>query len=350
MAKYSHKQTYPRIPGRIWAILAGLIVLVILGVFIVRQIYYHDLKPVSNSQATQIFTVKQGATVKEIANSLETEKLIRSAWAMQLYSHSNELGDKLQAGTYALSPSQTTPSIVRTMTRGDVATRLVTILPGQRIDQVRANLINSGFAPVEVDKALVPAQYADLPALAFKPTDVNTLEGLLWPDSFQKDSSTSPSFIIRESLIAMGQHLTPSVQASFAAKGLTAYQGVTLASIIIQEVNKPADQAQAAQVFYSRLQAGMMLGSDVTAHYGAINAGLAPSLTYDSPFNTRIHTGLPPTPISTINQSSLDAATNPASTNWLYFVAGDDGTTYFSSTNAEHEALTAKYCHKLCGN
>jgi UPF0755 protein len=201
-----------------------------------------------------------------------------------------------------------------------------------------------------VDRALNPDLYKDLPALAFKPTDVNTLEGLLWPDSYQKQPNTDPSVIVREALVAMGNHLTPDVQAGFAAEGLTPYQGVTLASIIIQEVNKPSDQTQAAQVFLSRLKTGIMLGSDVTARYGAIAAGKTPSLTYDSPYNTHLHAGLPPTPISTISANSLNAALHPAPTNWLFFVTGDDGNTYFSATEQEHEALTQKYCHKLCSN
>jgi UPF0755 protein len=122
-----------------------------------------------------------------------------------------------------------------------------------------------------------------------------------------------------------------------------------LASIITQEVNKPAEQAQAAQVFLTRIKMGVMLGSDPTAKYGSIIAGRSPSLTYDSPYNTALHTGLPPGPISTVTLSALNATTHPAATDWLYFVAGDDGTTYFSKTLDEHQALTDKYCHKLCG-
>jgi UPF0755 protein len=315
----------------------------------VWHIYNDDLQPVSNDQTTQIFTVKSGSSVKDIASNLEKAHLIRSAWAMQLYVHRQELGAKLQAGTYALSPSQSTASVLNTLTQGKVATRLVTILPGRRIDQVRADLINSGFTPATVDQALQPAQYSDLPVLAFKPADVNTLEGLLWPDSFQKNPDTDPSVIIRESLTEMGQHLAPDVQAAFAGEGLSTYQGVTLASIIIQEVDKQSDQPQVAQVFLSRLKANSTLGSDVTARYGAITADKAPSLTYDSPYNTLIHTGLPPTPISTISANSLAAATHPAATNWLYFVTGDNGTTYFSTNVQDHDAQAQQYCHKLCG-
>jgi UPF0755 protein len=348
MSKYRYGKNR-RVPRRIIWILAVLVIVLVCGVVLARHVYTTDLQPVSDNQTTQIFTVQTGSSVKDISDDLEKAHLIRSAWALQLYVHSKELGSQMKAGTYALSPSQGTESIVNTLTKGRVATQLVTILPGRRIDQVRADLINAGFTPASVDRALQPSQYSDMPALTFKPTNVNTLEGLLWPDSFQKDPSTDPSFIIRESLDEMGQHLTPEVQASFAREGLTTYQGVTLASIIIQEVNKPSDQAQAAQVFLSRLKAGSTLGSDVTARYGAIAAGKTPSLTYDSPYNTLIHNGLPPTPISTISQKSLNAATHPAATAWLYFVTGDNGNTYFSTNLHDHEAQSQQYCHKLCG-
>jgi UPF0755 protein len=311
-------------------------------------VYNNELRPVSQNQKTQIFTVSDGSSVKLVADQLERQHLIRSSWALQLYVHTKSLTDEVQAGTYALSPSESTAQIVTTMVKGTVTSKLVTIVPGLRIDQVRADLINDGFSPTAVDAALQPAQYSDLPVLAFKPSTVDTLEGLLWPDSFEKTDATAPSVIIRESLEEMSNHLTSQIQAAFAAEGLTTYQGLILTSIVGQEVSKPADQAQVAQVFLSRLKDNMSLGSDVTANYGAIIAGHAPSLSYDSPYNTLIHTGLPPTPISTISASALEAAAYPASTNWLYFVTGDNGTTYFSTNLADQQANTQKYCHKLC--
>lgn len=345
----AHRRQSARVPRRVWMLLIGLVIVFIIGSLLVWHKYDTDLQPVSNNQTSQIFTVERGSSVSEIAANLQKAKLIRSAWAMELYTHRKNVGADFKAGTYALSPSQSTPSIVTIMTTGEVTTRLVTIYPGERIDQVRAGFINSGFTPTAVDAALDPAHYSDMPVLAFKPANVNTLEGLLWPDSYQKDPTTDPAIIIRESLQAMGDHLTPDVQAAFAGEGLTTYQGVTLASIIIQEVNKPSDQTQVAQVFLSRLKSNSTLGSDVTARYGAIAAGRSPSLTYDSPYNTLIHHGLPPTPISTISKESLYAATHPAATNWLYFVAGDNGTTYFSTNLQDHEAQAQQYCHKLCG-
>jgi UPF0755 protein len=353
MTRYSVGQKTVRrkskVPRRVTWLLVAILVLAAAGAGVSRVIYSNGLKPVNSSQQTQIFTVKKGSSVKIIAVDLENARLIRSAWAFQLYVHSKELNDKLQAGTYAFAPSETVAQIVNTLTNGKVTTNLVTILPGRRIDQVRADLINDGFSVTAVDRALDPAQYGDLPVLSYKPDDVNSLEGLLWPDSYQKQPDTDPSVIIRESLQAMGDHLTADVQAAFAAQGLSPYRGLILSSIVIQEVNKPADQAQAAQVFLTRLKAGMMLGSDVTARYGAIAAGRTPSLDYDSAYNTLLHKELPPSPISTISQSSLDAVTHPAGTSWVYFVTGDDGTTHFSSTLDQHQALTKQYCHKLCG-
>jgi UPF0755 protein len=348
MATYSANRRFRHLPRRVLMLAIALLLLAGVSAVVVRQLYSADLRPVSTDQQTQIFTVKTGTTVKVIASDLQSNHLIRSAWAMDLYVHSKELGEKLQAGTYALSPSEGTSQIVTKLTKGKVSTRLVTILPGRRIDQIRADLINNGFTPSAVDKALDVSQYSDLAVLTYKPAAVNTLEGLLWPDSFQKSGNTDPALIIRESLTESATNMTADTQAALAAQGLSPYQGLILASIVEQEVSKPGDRTQAAQVFLSRLKTGMMLGSDVTANYGAINAGRSPSLTYDSPYNTLLHTGLPPSPISTVSTSSLQAVAHPANTNWLYFVAGDDGTTYFSTNLQDHQALTQKYCHKLC--
>ncbi|HWB39586.1 MAG TPA: endolytic transglycosylase MltG [Candidatus Saccharimonadales bacterium] len=325
-----------------------LLVVIALGAIRVRMVYDADLKPVSSDQKTQIFNVKQGSSVKDIATDLQSAHLIRSAWAFELYVHSKELSDSLQAGTYALSPSQTTGDIATTITKGRVSSQLVTIVPGRRIDQVRADLINAGFSPDDVAKALEPAQYANLPVMAYKPANVNTLEGLLWPDSWYKDSNSDASDIIRKSLTAMGQHITPDVQAAFAAEKLTVYQGLILTSIVEQEVSRPADQTQAAQVFLTRIKNGSVLGSDASTRYGAVAAGQVPNLFYDSAYNTLKHPGLPPTPISTISANALNAVEHPARTNWLYFVTGDNGVTYFSTNLQDHEAKTQQYCHKLC--
>jgi UPF0755 protein len=256
--------------------------------------------------------------------------------------------DRLQAGTYSLRPNQGVIEIVTILTHGKVATDKVTILPGQRLEQIKEALINNaGFSAAGVDAALDPSLYADSPALADKPRTAS-LEGYLYPETFQKTADTKPGTIIEASLNEMQKHLTPEIRSAIARQGLTVHEGVILASIIEQEVSNPQDKPVVAQIFLRRLREGMQLGSDVTAFYGAIAAGQAASVNYDSPYNTRLHTGLPPGPISNVSASSLAAVAQPAGTDYLYFVAGDDGVTYFSHTLAEHEALTAQHCKKLC--
>jgi len=239
--------------------------------------------------------------------------------------------------------------IVAQLTHGHVTTRLVTILPGQRLDQIKQALINDGFAESDVTAALQASAYENSAALVDKPVG-NSLEGYLYPDSFQRTSATKAATIVQESIAEMQKHLTPDIRAAFAREGLSTYQGIVLASIVEKEVSTQTDRNQVAQVFLKRLQMGMMLGSDVTAIYGSRLAGQGASLSYDSPYNTLIHTGLPPTPISNVNDSALQAVAHPASTGWLFFVTGDDGTTHFSNTLQEHQALTAQYCHKLCSS
>ena len=338
-----------RIPRKLYWIALAL-VLALVGVVIgVRQAYYHNLRPLNDNQQTVIVEIPSGSSVQEIADMLVEKKVTRNNWSFEWYVHSKELTNKLQAGTYALSSSSDIPTIVKTLTKGRVATKLITILPGKRIDQVRAGLINDGFSVEAVDSAMQPAQYRDLPVMRFVPADAQNLEGLLFPDSFQRDQSTTPHHIIRQSLKAMGDKLTPDVQSALAQRGLTVYQGLILASMVEKEVSKQNERDQVAQVFLLRLQKDMSLGSDVTALYGSIMAGQGTKLRYDTPYNTLINKGLPPGPISSISESSLSSVVNPAQTDWLFFVSGDAGITRFQHTNEQHQADAQKYCHKLCG-
>jgi len=336
------------IPRRLWVVGTILLVVLLGAIITIRQYYFANLKPVSDSQKTIILNIPSGSTVSQIGNILQNHKLISSSWVFEWYVHSDNLNNQLEAGTFALSPSDSVATIASIIASGHVAEGTVTIIPGTTIAQISNSLINDGFSIANVKAALNPAQYSNLPIIADKPANVDTLEGLLYPNTFDKTSTTSASTIIAESLQEMGQLITPSLQAAFAAEGLSVYQGITLASIVEQEVSKPSDRAQVAQVFLSRLKQGIPLGSDVTANYGAVVNNQLPSLSYNSPYNTLIHTGLPPTPIGTVGISALDAVAHPAATNWLYFVTGDNGVTYFETTLTQHNADTAMYCHKLC--
>lgn len=344
---FTHPHTRRQRFQRFLLVLGSFLAVILIATVIIRHVYDRNLQPLSNNPKTQIVTIQQGLSANQIAALLRRNNLIRSSWAFEWYVRSQSLRSDLQAGTYALAPDQSVQEIVSTITQGRVATRLVTIIPGARLDQVQAAFINDGFSPTAVDNALKPDQYQDLLALADKPTGAS-LEGLLYPDSFQKNADTDPSVIIRESLIEMGQHLTPAIRTAFTQEGLTTYQGLILASIVEHEVNTPNDQAQVAQVFIKRLHIGMALQSDVTAIYGAILAGQSPNINYDSAYNTHLNTGLPPTPIGTVNDQVINAVAHPANTDWLFFVAGDDGVTHFAQTAQEHQANVNQYCHQKC--
>lgn len=324
-----------------------LIVLLVAGGIAAKRYYDTSLRAVSSVTDAKTITISPGMSLPQIAATLAENGVIRDKRVFQLYVKLEGAAQYLQSGTYDVSPSQTTPQIVAQLTHGKVASQLITILPGQRLDQIRAALIKQGFAEAEVDAALEPGQYESMPLLADKPKG-NNLEGYLYPDSFQRTANTTATDIIKQSLSQMDNQLTPDIRSGMSAQGLSVYQGVTLASIVEQEVVHQADRAQAAQVFIKRIKVGMPLGSDVTAFYGSELAGRGKDVAYDTAYNTRIHAGMPPTPISNVSKSSLEAVARPAPTDWLFFVAGDDGTTYFSRTIAEHEALTKEHCKKLC--
>jgi UPF0755 protein len=348
MADYTMYTRVRHWPKRLLVTIAILLLVLIAAVIVVRQMYDANLQPVSNSTEQVVITVAPEETVEAIAEDLKNHGLIRQVWAFERYVRNNSLGTKMQAGTYKFSPSMSAKEIARAIAEGRVAVDLITILPGQRIAEIRDAFIKAKFDPAAVDMALQPSQYAGHPALVDKPVEAS-LEGYLYPDSYQKSATTDPKLIIQQSLSEMAEKLTPDIRAAFARQGLNAYQAITIASLVEEEVSRQNDRAQAAQVFLKRLSIGMPLGSDVSAFYGAIEAGQKPSVDYDTPYNTRIHTGLPPGPVSNVTESSLKAVAYPANTDWLYFVSGDDGTNYFSKTLEEHETLTRQYCHRLCG-
>ncbi len=328
--------------------LSALIVFVVFGLLGAYKVYQSNLGALAPKSTTyKEIVIEQGSTLQAISVQLKQAGIIRSDWAFKRYAQVTSASRYLQAGTYDFSPSQSVQDIVSQLTHGKVATKLVIILPGQRLDQIKRSLIQQGFSESEVNQALEPTQYESSSALADKPKGAS-LEGYLYPESFQRNATTSAKSLVQQAILQTQDNLTPEILQGFKKQGISTYQGLILASIIEKEVVNQSDRQQAAQVFLKRIKQNMPLGSDVTAFYGSVLAGRGQDVTYDSPYNTRIHSGMPPTPISNVSKSSLQAVANPASTDWLFFVAGDDGTTYFSKTVEEHEALTKKFCIKLC--
>jgi UPF0755 protein len=324
------------------------VVLSIVAVAGLRFWYAGNLKPLKpNDQTAIVVDVVLGMSPKEIGDVLESHAVIRSSAAFQWYVRSQELRDQLQAGRYELTANESVQRIVERLIDGDVSKNYFTILPAKRVDQIEDSMVKAGFARDEVRAALAATAHADHPALSFKPASAS-LEGYLYPETFQITSTTTAHDVIDQSLTQLEKKLTPERLAGFSEQGLTPHEAIILASIVEQEVGNVDDRRIVAQVFLRRLSENIALGSDVTYFYAAAVTGQEASPSLDSPYNTRLYRGLPPGPISNVSEPSLDAVAFPASTNYLYFVAGDDGQTYFSYTQAEHEDMIRKHCGVLC--
>ncbi len=343
-AKFNFKTAKRRRPG--WLVPAIIVLLFVGGVLTLRHWYTNNLRPVSSSHQIVYFTVSSGESKTQIAEDLQAAHLIRSAKALENYMRSNEV-DILQAGTYRFSQSMSSQQIVHAMVIGDVAKNLLTILPGKRLDQIEDAFAAAGYSKSEIKKAFSVGTYAGNPALAGLPAGAS-LEGFLYPDSFEKEAGTPATAIVEESLSEMRAHLSNDVIGGFGAQGLSVYQGVTLASIVQQESGNPTDELTIAQVFLSRLKQHMALQSNVTANYAADIAGVPRDIGIESSYNTYLHKGLPPGPISNVGASALYAVAHPSHTTYLYFLAGDDGKVHFSYTADQHEQAIQKYCQKAC--
>jgi UPF0755 protein len=328
-------------------IIAVFLLLVIGGAVGTRYWYQQQLKPVAPRSIKVTVTIPSGYSTSQIGELLQENGIIRSATAFEWYVRNSNLRDSLKAGQYELDPSQSVQEIAAVIAQGLIQKNLFTILPGQRLDQIREAFIRSGYDEAQVDAALDPANYQDMPALIAKPSSAS-LEGYLYPESFQTTSQTVPADIIKQSLEQMGQVLTPELIDQFQKQGLGIHQAVTLASIVEQEASKQEDRNMIAGVFYNRLKINKPLESDVTYRYAAIQTGQDPSPFIDSPYNTYKVIGLPIGPISNVSESSLQAVANPTSSEYLYFVVGDDGKVYYSKTAEEHEQLAKEHCKELC--
>lgn len=330
----------------------GIVFIVVLVVAIIMGFsswrwYQKQLTSPDGATQTVRVMITEGSSAQQIAKILKDKQLIRNTSAFEWYIRLNKLRSKLQAGNYEISSSQSVQEIVNLIANGQVQRGKFTILPGKRIDQIMASFINAGYSKQSVEAAFNPETHKNHPALAYKPVSAS-LEGYLYPETFQTTDSITPTDIVKQSLDEMADTITPDLIDSFKKQGLTPFQAITLASIVEKEVSNTDDRRMVARVFLNRLKIGMPLGSDVTYHYVAAITGQEPSPSIDSPYNTRKYTGLPPGPISNVSKTSLNAVANPAQNDYLFFVAGDDGKTYYSKTNAEHLELVRQHCKVLC--
>lgn len=309
--------------------------------------YQQQLRPASDDTSKRVrVKIVPGSGPSMIAGQLESQGIIRNRLAFSIYARLSGAESKFRAGTYSLQPSLSTPTIIDHLVSGKEDTFTITFLPGDTLANARKKLLGLGYSVSDVDSAL--NRTYDRPLFATRPTGAD-LEGYIFGETIQFDSSATVEQILNrffdeyEAVIKENKLLE-----AFQKQGLTLYEGITLASIVQREVPGFADQRQVARVFLNRMKAGMTLGSDVTYQYAAKKLGVAPDPTLDSPYNTRIHAGLPPGPIASPGASALLAVANPASNEYLFFLSGDDDVTYFAKTDAEHQRNIVSHCQKKC--
>jgi cell division protein YceG involved in septum cleavage len=187
------------------------------------------------------------------------------------------------------------------------------------------------------------------------------LEGFLFPATYDINPGQPASRLVQEQLIAFRENFGSSDINGARSLHVTPYQLLTVASMIEREAQVPGDRAKIAAVIYNRLKQGMPLGIDAAIYYAVEQRkGIATytkelteaDLHIDSPYNTRTHTGLPPTPISNPGLASIEAAAHPAHVSYLYYVAAADGCgeQVFSTTQAAFEANAAAYAAAVQSN
>lgn len=334
-------------------------IMVVIALAVAGVLWYNSmLRPKDSARTdTVAVTVDQGARSSDIAQTLYEKEVISSKVAFELYLRLTGKAVSIQAGQHQVSPSMSAEEIVDTLSVAQTKHRVVTFYPGATVydpseknDKKRTDvytmLIRAGFDEDEVTRAL-KKQY-DHPLLASKPKNVG-LDGYIYGETYHFDRKDSVEDVLM--YVFTYQHnilKAMNFEEKMKARGLTLHEGLTLASIVQREVSNTKDQAQVAQVFWSRLDSGMQLGSDVTFIYAARQNNDTPSVGYESPYNTRKYAGLPPGPIANPSKNALEATANPASGDYLFFVAGDNGTTYFSKTVQQHEAYAKQYCIELC--
>jgi len=333
---------------RLWLwILLGIVALVI-ALAIGAVIWYQlALQPVNNKDTARMrIEIAEGMSPSAIGTLLEKDKLIRSKFAFDVYTRLSGTRSQLQAGSYTLSPSQTTQSIVADIVSGKINQFSLTFLPGATVEEDKAALVKSGYSKAEVEAAF--SKSYDHPLFATKPASAD-LEGYVFGETYHfKGDATVEQILLRAFdeyyKVVEDQNLV----AAFKKQGLTLYQGIILASIIQREVPDATDQKQVAQIFLKRYRSDMTLGSDITAYYGADKLGVERSVAVDTPYNTRIHKGFPPGPIATPGVTALEAVAHPAKGDYLYFLSGDDDVTYYAKTEAEHQANITNHCQIKC--
>jgi len=299
-------------------------------------------------------TVAPHADALSVASSMRSHHVIRNRWAFAALIRVMGGADRIQPGTYALSPGQNGFELVHWLMTGIGRQQRLVVPEGYSIGKIARILDARGIATgsVFVTLAHSPSRFYPRHPWLRQIGAGRSLEGFLFPATYLIEGDRIDEGVLIDRMLTRFQEVMLKRYEGEPSPTLELVPALTLASIIELEAARPQERAVISGVFYNRLAKGMRLGSDPTVEYalgrhqGARGLSLK-DVQVQSPYNTYLHAGLPPGPIGNPGLASFVAALRPAQTPYLFFVARGDGTHVFSETYQQH--LAAHHALKAGG-
>jgi UPF0755 protein len=324
-------------------VVVGLVVVALLVARWVRA----QLDPPGEQGAAVVLTLDDGASTSSIGPDLEDAGVIGNDTFFQWYVRIKG-GVEFQAGEYTFHENSAAWDVLDVLKEGPTqiaqAVNIPITLPeGLTIEEMAARLDENPDLPFSGDDYLAELVVGDYRSgFAPAPNDLGDViepyEGLLYPDTYAVLDTSTPAELISQQVATLDRTLEElGYAASEERFGLTPYEMIIVASLIEEEAKIDEDRAKISRVIHNRLQAGWELGIDATVIYATGDREITvEDLEFDSPYNTRLHPGLPPTPIAAPGRASLEAAMNPADGPWMYYVLTDpSGAHSFAETEEE---------------
>ncbi|HEY0411018.1 MAG TPA: endolytic transglycosylase MltG [Candidatus Dormibacteraeota bacterium] len=306
--------------------------------------------PASRHTTGVAIDVASGETLDGLVTELQSHDLVRDPFWFRWYARLRGLGSQLKAGRYHLDTGMGASAVVARLEMPPDARTVRVVIPEGLIAAQIAERVQATGLGVSAAAYLGEERTGQFTAGFIEGRPAGTpLEGMLFPDTYDVPVGASAHDVVAQQLEAFTAKALPMVGA--APQGLTPYQVVVLASIVEREARLPADRPMVAGVLYNRLARGMDLQVDASVIYGVGVTDRAPTsdeLKHDTPYNTYLHRGLPPTPISNPGLASLEAAAHPMPSNYLFYVSDGCGHNHYSSTLAGHNALVQQYLNSPC--
>ncbi len=304
-------------------------------------------RPANPSGTSRDFAVGAGDTAATVARRLADEGVITRPLVLLLPLHDQGTEGSIQAGTYRVSAAMTPAELARLLERAPGERLVLRIIEAWRLTEIAAE-VQRRFPQISADDflAVAVAGRYDYPILRdVKPG--TPLEGFLFPDTYFFTSAVTAEEIVRTLLDTFQRRAGSAVAEAAQRRKVRAADIVSLASIVEREARVRTEGATIASVYWNRLARDMALDADPTIQYaiGSWRELTLDDLKVESPYNTYRQPGLPPTPICAPGEAALKAAAEPAATDFLFFVAKNDGSGEhaFARTVEEHEANRVKY-------